>query len=172
MSTKMLLKMCFIIKGPYLITLDMVIEIKASWREEGLILLVSAEALTSRVTVADPVDPVDAQHLLEAPLKVVRQKAVEQRIGTAVDVGQDDSEKVDAGDKAVLWEGADQVEDVENEKWQPAQDKYHHDDHHHSCHFLLRLAAFGESRSHTGRLYLDYNKQVTQADDQKWAEET
>lgn len=72
------------------------------------------------MTVADPVDPVDAQHLLEAPLEVVRQKAVEQRIGAAVDVGQDDGEKVDAGDEAVLREGADQVEDVEYEKRQPA----------------------------------------------------
>ncbi len=52
--------MCFIIKGPYWIALDMVVEIKSSWREEGLILLVSAEALTSRETVADPFDLVDA----------------------------------------------------------------------------------------------------------------
>ncbi len=51
--------------------------------------------------------------MLEAPLKIVRQKAIEQWIGAAVDVGQDDGEKVDASDKAVLWEGADQVEDVE-----------------------------------------------------------
>lgn len=78
---------------------------------------------------------VDAEHLLEAFLEVVRQEAIEEWVGTGVDVGEYDQGEIDGG--AVLGYDVDQVDNVGSEERQPTKDKHQHDDHYHACHLTL-----------------------------------
>lgn len=91
-----------------------------------------------------------AQDLPEALLEVVGQEPVEQRIGTAVGVRQDDGEEVHPYHHAVLREYEHQVYHVNDVERQPAEDEHHHDYHHHAGHLPLGAPALGKSRSRTG----------------------
>lgn len=78
---------------------------------------------------------VNAEHLLEALLEVVRQEAVEEWVGTGVDIGEYHQGEVHGG--AVLGYDVDQVDNVGSEEGQPTNDKHQHDDHYHASHLTL-----------------------------------
>lgn len=118
-----------------------------------------------------PVALVEAQHLPEALLEVVRQEAVQEGVGAGVDVGEDHDEEVEDGTDAGLRDDVDQVDHVGGEEGQPAHHKHHHDDHHHACHLALRLAPLGQARPHAGRPHLNYNEQVAETYDQQGGNE-
>lgn len=90
---------------------------------------------------------VDAEHLLEALLEVVREEAIEEWVGTGVDVGEDDQEEVDGG--IVLRDDDNQVDNVRREEGQPTKYKHQHDDHHHARHLTLRLTSLSQAYTHT-----------------------
>lgn len=108
----------------------------------------------SSVPHPNPVRLVETQDLPEALLEVVRQEAVEEWVGTGVDVGHDDQEEVDAGSDTVLWYDEDEVDYVGGEEGQPADDEDHHDDDHHAGDFAFRAASPGQARPGPGRLHL------------------
>lgn len=76
-------------------------------------------------------------YLSEALFQVVRQEAIEHRVGTGIGVGQDDGKEVDASCDAGLRDNDDQIDHVDDKERQPAEDKHHHDHHHHPCHLAL-----------------------------------
>lgn len=80
---------------------------------------------------------VEAEHLLEALLEVVREETIEKGVGAGIDVGENDQEKVDGGSGIVLGDDVHQVDNVGNEEGQPTNDKNQHDYHHHACHLAL-----------------------------------
>ena len=92
---------------------------------------------------------VEAEHLLEALLEVVREEAIEDWVGTRVDVGEDDQEEVDSSGGVVLRDDMNQVDNVGNEEGQPTKYKDQHDDHHHACHLALRLTPLSQAYTHT-----------------------
>lgn len=65
----------------------------------------------------------EAEHLLEALLEVVREEAIEKWIGAGVDVGENDQEEVDCGSGVVFRDGVNQVDNVGNEEGQPTNYK-------------------------------------------------
>ncbi len=112
------------------------------------------------------------QHHAETLLEVVGQEPVEQWIGAAVCIRQDNGKKIHPCHHAVLREYEHQVYDVDDVERQPAEDKHHHDHHHHAGHLTLGASALRKSRPGSRRLHLDYDEQVTHADDQQGAEES
>lgn len=92
---------------------------------------------------------VDAEHLLEALLEVVREEAVEDWVGAGVDVGEDDQEEVDCSGGFALRDDMNQVDNVGGEEGQPTKHKHQHDDHHHARHLALRLAPLCQACAHT-----------------------
>ena len=119
------------------------------------------------VCSADAIRFLDAEHLLEALLEVVWEEAIEHRVCTGVDVGEDDQGEVDGG--VGLGYGVKQVDNVGSEERQPTNDKHQHDDHHHARHLALRLTALGPAHAHACwphlkvRLYIDNFYEITRA---------
>lgn len=102
---------------------------------ENRIVALLNSSTSPLVCGADTVWFVDAQHLLEALLEVVGEEAVEEWVGTGVDVGEDDEGEVDG--VVGLRDNVNQVDDVGSEEGQPAKHKHQHDDHHHACYLSL-----------------------------------
>ena len=90
--------------------------------------------------------PIGSKYLSEALLEVVRQEAIEQRVGAGVGVGQDDREEIDAGRDTGLRDDEHQVDHVDDEERQPAEHKHHHNHYHHPGYLPLRPPALGEAR--------------------------
>lgn len=106
-----------------------------------------------------------AEDILEALLEVVGQEGIEDRVGTAVSIGED-HHKVKHAFKG--WGGTDghrdrrDIEDVEGE---PAENEDGHHNGHHPGDLLLRLFPLGGTHSDSGGLHLDDNEQVAKTDD-------
>ena len=106
-----------------------------------------------------------AEDILETLLEVVGQEGIEDRVGTAVGVGEDHHEVKHAFEG---WGGTDghrdrgDVEDVEGE---PAEDEDGHHNGHHAGDLLLRLLPLGGTHSDAGGLHLDDDEQVAETDD-------
>ena len=138
----------------YLNALHLPILCVISWRENRLLVIRRCLLSTAHLVCgANTIRSVDAEHLLEALLEVVGEEAVEERVGTGVDVGEDDQEEVDGG--VVLGDDVDQVDDVGGEEGQPANHKHQHDDHHHARHLTLRLTPLSHACTRTRRPHLE-----------------
>lgn len=98
---------------------------------------------------ADTIWFVEAEHLLEALLEFVREEAIEDWVGTGVDVGEDDHQEVDCSGGIVFRDDMNQVDNVGCEEGQPTKHKHQYNDHHHSCHLTLRLTPLSQACSHT-----------------------
>lgn len=103
--------------------------------------------LSPLVCSANTIWFVDAEHLLEALLEVLREEAIEEWVGTGVDISEDHQEEVDGG--IVLRDDVNQVDNVGREEGQPANYKHQHDNHHHARHLTLRLTALSQACTHT-----------------------
>lgn len=116
--------------------------------ENRIVVLLGCCLSTTRLVCgANTIRFVDAEHFLEALLKIVREEGVEDWVGTGVDVGEDDQEEVQGG--IVLRDDVNQVDNVGCEEWQPTNYKHQHDDHHHACHLTLRPPPPSQARTHT-----------------------
>lgn len=131
----------------YLNDLNLPILCMTSGCEDSIAVVHGGLLSTSKlVCSADTIRFVDAEHLLEALLEVVWEEAIEDRVGTGVDVGEDDQGEVDGG--VGLRYGVKQVDNVRSEERQPTNDEHQHDDHHHARHLALRLTALGPACTH------------------------
>lgn len=102
-----------------------------------------------RVYSTDTIWFVETEHLLEALLEFVREEAIKDWVGAGVDIGEDDQEEVDCSGGIVLGDDINQVDNICCEEGQPTKHKHQHDDHHHACHFTLRLTPLGQACPHT-----------------------
>lgn len=78
-----------------------------------------------------------AETAWDAALKIVRQKRVEERIETAVDVGETGARYLDDHQPRRHRHGA-VLDDERDVKRQPAERKDGDNDNHHSCHAAFR----------------------------------
>ncbi len=134
---------------PHLNTLHLsILRCVISLCENRIVVLLRCLLSTSPLVCgANTIWFVEAEHLLEALLKVVREEGIEDWVSAGVDVGEDDYAEVDGG--AVLRDDVNQVDNVGSEERQPAKYKHQHDDHHHARHLPLRPSPPSQACTHT-----------------------
>lgn len=88
-----------------------------------------------------------AEHFLEALFEVFGEESIKKRVGTGVDVGEDDHGKVDV--HTVFRDDMNQVDNVGGVKGKPTKYKDQHDDDHHACHLALGFAPLSQACTFT-----------------------
>ena len=133
-----------------------------------------ARLVLSAVAALGLVQPphlLQAEHVLETLLEVLREERVEDGVGAAVGVSQHHHEGKSAPQDGRGADGARYRGDVEDVERQPAEDEHRHHDGHHAGHLPLGALPLGGAHADPRRLHLDDDEEVAEADDHERQEE-
>lgn len=150
------------------------VPIHAPWLQvvRGKVLHAVRPALEGSGIVVDGflrsiVHPAEAEQSLEGPLEIVWEKAIEDGVGTAIGIAQDDGELADGG-VILLYKDIDQLHNVEGH---PTDDKDHHHHHDHEGDLALRAFALLPASLQSHHAHLGNDEDVAEADGHHWQQE-